>query len=70
MWNRVGHLFETHEKEVSILFCLTNRDKQHIIYLTREPMTRVHLAAGKNATKSSALVYQTEGVTFCVCGYL
>jgi len=30
-------------------------------------MTRVHLAAGKyGLTKSSALVYQTEGATFCV----
>ena len=37
------------------------------MYLTREPMTRIHLAAGKYVTtKSSALVYQTEGATFCV----
>ena len=38
-----------------------------IICLTREPMTSVHLAAGKNmTTKSSALSYQDEGATFCV----
>ena len=49
------------------IFRLTGSYILLIIYLTREPMTSVHLAAGKNiTTKSSALSYQDEGATFCV----
>ena len=35
-----------------------------IIYLTREPKARVHLAAGKTGSKNSALLYQSEGAIF------
>ena len=67
---RCNHFFELYKTDGAIfvgsrnIFGLTNRDRLIIIYLTREPMTRCSLAAGKILLKNSALSYQDEGTIF------
>lgn len=59
-------MIELHHFDLKISLLLTFAIVGHIIYLTREPIARTHLAAGKIKLKNSALLYQSRGTIFYV----